>query len=137
MSDAENRKLSLNVAPLHVRLRMIGIGILLAGLFASAVIYFTAGQTSDNAIGYEIEDGKAYPILSGEYKRSRFELEKVGGKFAVVAAEMDDWFSSLWGGKQLGLTLAFLSVGTAAGCIFFAHLLSFTPDADQAENRDV
>jgi hypothetical protein len=50
---------------------------------------------------------------------------------------MDDWFSSLWHGKQLGFTLAFLSVGTAAGCFFFAQLLSFTPDADQAENRDV
>jgi hypothetical protein len=55
----------------------------------------------------------------------------------LPAPEMDDWFSSLWHGKQLGFTLAFLSVGTAAGCFFFAQLLSFTPDADQAENRDV
>ena len=62
-----------------------------------------------------------------------------GFQFSIrlPAPEMDDWFSSLWVGKQLGLTVAFLAVGAAAGGFFFAYPLSFTPDADQAGNPGV
>jgi len=137
MSQAEKQEIPDRQRPLHVRLKLIGIGILVAGLLGSATIYFTANQGGDGAIGYEIVGGNVYPILPGEYKRSQFELEKVGGKFAVVAAELDDWFSSLWHGKRLGLTLAFLTIGAAAGCFFFSHLMSFQPNGDEDQERDI
>ncbi|HSY27149.1 MAG TPA: hypothetical protein VK832_06585 [Burkholderiaceae bacterium] len=134
MSQANNQDTPSQSLPLHVRVKRIGIGILIAGLLGSAVIYFTANDGPDGAIGYEIVGGKAFPIMPGQYKGSQYQLERVGGKFAVVAAELDDWFGSLWQGKQLGITLAFLTAGIAGGCFFFAHLLSFQPPEDEAED---
>lgn len=122
--------------PLHERLKLISIGILLIGLLCSALIYFKANDELDGVIGYEVEGGQVFPVTQGEYKRSEFELEKVGGKFAVISAELDDWFAGLWHGKRLGVTLAVLSVSIAGVVFFFSYLLSFQPPADNAPDSN-
>jgi hypothetical protein len=136
MHNANHQDNPRTSAPLHVRIKRIGIGILIAGLLGSAVVYFTANDSADGAIGYEIVGGKVFPIMPGQYKGSQYQLERVGGKFAVISAELDDWFGSLWQGKQLGITLAFLTAGIAGGCFFFAHLLSFQPPTDDAQDSE-
>jgi hypothetical protein len=136
MHNANHQDNPHTSVPLHVRIKRIGIGILIAGLLGSAVVYFTANDSADGAIGYEIVGGKVFPIMPGQYKGSQYQLERVGGKFAVVAAELDDWFGSLWQGKQLGITFAFLTIGIAGGCFLFAHLLSFQPPEDETQDSD-
>jgi hypothetical protein len=41
------------------------------------------------------------------------ELERFGGKSAVLFDEFNRWFAGLWQGKALGVTIMWLSAATA------------------------
>jgi hypothetical protein len=41
------------------------------------------------------------------------DLERFGGKAAVLFDEFNRWFAARWHGKALGVTIAWLSVGAA------------------------
>ena len=69
-------------------------------------------------------------ILSGASKRYEYEMERIGGKSNVLAAELREWFVSLWHGKRLAHTVVFLSVGGSLACFLLAHLLSLPPLLD-------
>jgi hypothetical protein len=43
----------------------------------------------------------------------------LGGKFAVLTAEFNDWFASLWHGRALAGTVAVLAVAIAAACFWW------------------
>ena len=101
----------------QIRLYLIGALILLAGWLGAASIYMTTPEDSGDAIGYEIVDGVAYPILAHESKAYRHDLERFGGKAAVMADDFNRWFSGLWTGRRLARTLAVLS--TALALAFF------------------
>ena len=45
------------------------------------------------------------------------DLERFGGKAAVLFDDFNRWFAALWQGKALGATIAWLSV-LAAGLIY-------------------
>jgi len=109
--------------PLPVRLQWTGVFILIAGLIGAASICLTASDERGGAIGYESVGGNSYAIMPGDTKSYQYDLGRIGGTSAVLAAELNDWFSGLWHGRQLGCTLAFLSVGTALACFVLAHLL--------------
>jgi hypothetical protein len=124
MSELENRTARRVGNAVHLRLYLIGAVILVAGLLVGLSIYATADDNIDGAISYEIIDGKLYPTMPDDTKQYVGALEHVGGKTAVLAADLDNWFSSLWHGKKLGKTIALLSAGIAFGCFVFARLLS-------------
>ena len=42
------------------------------------------------------------------------DLERFGGKAAVLFDEFNRWFAARWHGKALGVTIACLSAGAAA-----------------------
>ncbi len=92
------------------RYYLIAAAILLAGLLAAAAIALTATDDAGDALGYEFIDGQAYAIEAGDSKMYRRELERFGGKAAILADDLNRWFSSLWRGKRLALTVAALAV---------------------------
>jgi hypothetical protein len=113
------------------RLQRMAIFILIAGLLAAALIHaMAAPDDADGAIGYEFVGGNSYAIMPGDSRRYDYELERMGGKSAVLAAEFTQWFGSLWRGRKLAGTLAILSVGSSLGCFFLAHLLKHSPPPD-------
>ena len=93
--------------------QMAMFGALLAGLLAAAAIALTASDDAGDALGYEFIDGQAYAIEASDSKMYRHELERFGGKAAVLADDLNRWFSSLWRGKRLAITVAFLSAALA------------------------
>jgi hypothetical protein len=117
---------------LQIRLYLIGAFILLTGLIGAVSIYLMATDDSSDAVGYEFVDGKAYPILANESKTYRHDLERFGGKAAVMADDLNRWFTGLWKGKRLAITLAVLSTGAALAFFWAARRLS----RNRTEDRD-
>jgi len=117
------------LSPSRKALFVCGIVVLALGLSAAAVIYATADDEADNTMGYEIVNGVAYPVATPNTKRYRHELERYGGKMAVVTDEFGNWFAGLWHGRPLACTLAVLTVALAG--VIFLVAYRFTPDRDE------
>jgi len=49
------------------------------------------------------------------------QLERFGGKAAVMFDQFNRWFAGLWEGRQLGITLACITVFIAAGLFLAAR----------------
>jgi len=111
---------------IQIRLYLIGLVILFAGLICATWIYLAdTDEISDsNILGYEIVAGHAYPITTAESKRYQSEEERMGGKFAPLADEITQWFSSLFHGKRLAYLIAILSIGASV----FLYWIAQHPD---------
>ena len=99
-----------SVPPSTRRLHVL-IGILAAGLVASAVIYSRAAQPRPNPLGYEPGDSK-------QYLR---QMEMYGGTANVLASEIRLCFDSLWHGTRLAYTVAFLTLLSAGAYWLFTR----------------
>jgi hypothetical protein len=77
------------------RLRYSGAAILFVGLLAAELIYLFAGNDADMDAAAEIARGRGYV----------HNLEVMGGKFAMLSADFDRWFVSLWHGRSLAWRL--------------------------------
>ena len=86
-------------AALRARLYATCIIILVAGLGGGAWIYRTAEDESNAAMD-EMTSSKMYVR----------ELQRFGGKAAVLFDEFNRWFAGLWQGKSLGITVAWISI---------------------------
>jgi hypothetical protein len=98
------------------------------GLCAALAIHLTAGDDPVDAVGYVVVDGVAYPVAPQHSKRYIRDLERFGGKASVLFDEFNRWFDSLWHGRSLAATVAWLSVLVALGLALFARWLP--PDRD-------
>ena len=115
-------KLSNN--QLKRRLNAAGLAILALGLAAALLVYLVADEAPPDAVGYVVAaDGTSYPLAPNQSKRYIRDLERFGGKSSVLFDELDRWFASLWRGKSLGVTLAWLSVIAALALFLFARWL--------------
>lgn len=101
-------KNQMNGKILHHRtwLNLIGAIILLVGLASAALIYHRAAPDPYGAMGYEGADGTIYPIMPGDSKLYRHNLEVYGGKFSVIMDDFRRWFIGLWQGKSLAVIIA-------------------------------
>lgn len=81
------------------RCYLVTTGILLAGLGTALVIYLTAGEQPDNPLA-EYENSKKFS----------YEVQRMGGKMALVANDASAWFAGLWHGRQLAGTVACLTL---------------------------
>jgi hypothetical protein len=97
----------MNANILHHRtwLNLLGAITLLVGLGSAALIYHHAANPS-GASGYEAADGVIYPIMPGDSKLYRHNLEVYGGKFSVIMDDFRRWFIGLWQGKSLAVIIA-------------------------------
>lgn len=73
--------------------------------------------------------------MPADTKRYEYDLERMGGKSNVAAAEFRDWFGSLWHGRRLANTLTVLSIGGCLACFLAAHILTFPPPPDDPADR--
>jgi hypothetical protein len=134
MNDQSGQEGAAATAALRRRLHRMGVSILAVGILAAAAAYFRAASDGDSgALGYEIVDGKAYPIMPGDSKSYERQMELVGGTTNVLAAEFSDWFAGLWHGRKLAFTLGTLSVGSSLACFFLSrHLVYIPPPEDKS-----
>ena len=106
------------------RFNLIGTLVLVIGLAASAWIFVTAGDDASDVIGYQIVDGKSYPVTTADSKIYRHDLERFGGKAAIFADDLTRWLSSLWHGRRLALILAVLTIAVSFACFRAAERTS-------------
>jgi hypothetical protein len=117
------------------RLYLTGALILLAGLLVAALIYFSAGEEEGDVLGYEIINGQAYAITTHDSKMYRHDLERFGGKAAILADDLNRWFAGLWTGRQLARTVAILALVLAL-CFFRAGWLYARSSAPDDAHED-
>ena len=91
--------------------------VLTTGLVASGVIYFTAREQDET--GYQVIGGFIYPNATESSKRYIHDLERFGGRAAVLSDKFMRWFSSLWQGESLAYTVGVISIIVSA-CLYFA-----------------
>jgi hypothetical protein len=109
---------------LKVRLYISSAVVLAFGVFSSLLIYFTSeDDNTANEIGYVVAGGEAYPIAPNQSKRYIRDLERYGGKAAVIFDEINRWFDGLWRGKSLGVTIGWISVIVSLALFLFARWL--------------
>jgi hypothetical protein len=84
---------------LKKRIRLASWGVLIIGLITAAAIYYFTPQETVDPFGD--------PLKSRHYMN---QLEIMGGRFYVIQAEFVSWFKDLWHGRQLGITIAYISV---------------------------
>jgi hypothetical protein len=106
------------------QIRKIAIMLLVLGLGSATTIYFTAVETPAGPLGFDPLDSK----------KGLRELEVYGGQANVFSVEIQQWFSSLWHGRTLGVTVGVLTVFFALVFWFLAsHQASV--DFDRSENQ--
>ena len=88
----------------------VSIAILAVGWTAGLAVYLS-GLEDEQQLPFELTDAS---------KLYRYKLEQVGGKFAVLYQEMNDFLASLWHGSRLGLTNVVLSSLLALGWFLLA-----------------
>ena len=109
---------------MKARLYFSCVAILVLGLCSAILIYLTSDEdNSANEIGYVVAGGETYPIAPNQSKRYIRDLERYGGKAAVIFDEINRWFDGLWRGKSLGVTIGWISVIVSLALVLFARWL--------------
>src|SRR6266853_6246798 len=112
------------------RLYLCSFIILVAGLCGALLIYLTAGEDTEGDEGSEIiiVDGKAYPIPLSGTKMYRRELQRFGGKAALLFDDFNRWFAGLWHGKSLAVTVVWITAFISLGLFFLGR--NWPPDPE-------
>ncbi len=117
----------MNNAELKKRLRLACVIVLVAGLCSAMLIYLLAEDVPDDSLGYAIVNGTVYPLATRDSKAYRREVQRFGGKTALLFDDFNRWFADLWQGKNLAKTVAWISVLMSLGIYLFAN--SLAPDS--------
>jgi hypothetical protein len=87
--------------------------VLVAGLVVGTTIYVAAEDASEST-SYVIVGDTAYAVDPTRTKTYVRQLERFGGKAAVLFDDFNRWFAARWQGKALGITIGWLSALVAA-----------------------
>ena len=82
--------------------------VMVVGVLVASVIFILAERAETNQSA-DSSDGTVYVSPPEDSKRYRHELERFGGKAAVMADDLNRWFASLWHGKRLAVTVGVLA----------------------------
>ena len=94
------------------RLYLASIVTLLTGLAVSAALYITAADVADNALVEGFRNSKVF----------RRDMELYGGKMSLIGEQLSRWFTGLWQGRQLAITVGCISVVIALALFLIARL---------------
>jgi hypothetical protein len=114
-------------------LYLIGTCVLLLGLIGAATLFAMAGDGPENSTGYEVVNGVVYRITPGDSKRYRHDLERYGGKMAIVTDELGNWFSGLWHGRSLAYTIGVVSLALSGVIFVVGSQFDSGRDRDETE----
>jgi hypothetical protein len=98
---------------LRTRLLAAAALVLAIGVIAGTTIYATAEEETA-ATSYVIVGGEAYAVDPTRTKSYQLQVERFGGKAAILFDEFNRWLAARWQGKALGVTIGWISVGAAA-----------------------
>ena len=112
--------LKMGAVDLRKWLSILSVVILVAGLASALLIYRSAGNEPRNVLGYEEGEGSDRTIAPEDSKKYLRDMELYGGKMNVLAAQITQWFSGLWQGETLGLTVAVITVLFSFGVLYTA-----------------
>jgi hypothetical protein len=90
-------------------LKLASALVLAIGLSLAVAIYVIAPEQDESMTMYEMS-------VSKQYNRT---LRQFGGKASVLFDDVQQWLAARWQGKQLGVTIGWISVG-AALVLYFA-----------------
>lgn len=121
---------------LKKRLRLSCLVILVAGLCGAMLIYLLAEDIPDDSLGYVMVNGTLYPLATSDSKKYRREVQRFGGKAALVFDDFNRWFAELWQGKTLAKTVAWISILASLGIYLFASSLGPDARSDSREARE-
>ena len=110
-------------AELKRRLRLACLLVLAAGLCSAMLIYLFAEDIPDDSLGYVVVNGAVYPLATRDSKSYRREVQRFGGKTALLFDDFGRWFNERWQGKTLAGTVAWISIALALGLYLFANFL--------------
>jgi hypothetical protein len=110
------------ISPMKKRLYAACAVVLIAGLACAGWIYATADDGPDLTGAYQIVvvNGVPQPIAPNESKAYMRDLQRYGGRMAVVFDDINRWWSGLWHGRSLALTVAFITVLASLALYFIA-----------------
>lgn len=133
MSDSDGVQAAHNARLVRL-IKRGALMLLVVGLLGSVAVIVMASDPTDNATAYEVVNGVSYPVDVADTKRYQADMERIGGKTSLLATDLGDWFSGLWHGKQLGVTMGVLTVVVSLLCFYVAHLLSLPPLDDEVDD---
>jgi hypothetical protein len=107
----------------QVRARWLAVICLVAGLVLSAAIFSHTSPTDSDPDPYELNAQNS--------KKYEDQLERIGGKSAVLGVEMQGWWDSLWHGRQLAYTVLVITVLSSGACFLFSQLEVRPMESDQ------
>lgn len=110
-----------NLNPL-TRCYAVTSAILASGFSCALVIYLTSGEAPENPFA-EYENSK----------RFAHEVERMGGKTAIIANDLSKWFAGLWHGEKLSYTVAVITIVIAAVYYFVATGLAVDEDRKDSD----
>ena len=102
---------------MRTRLLWVARLVLAVGLTVAAAIYLTAEDEPELSTSYVVVID---PATTKTYVR---ELERFGGKAAVLFDEFNRWFAARWHGRALGVTVAWISIAVAAALFWISGRL--------------
>jgi len=91
------------------RCYIVTTAIMMIGFGVASAVYLTAGVAPDDPFA-EFEKSKRFAN----------EVERMGGKTAILANDLHKWFVGLWQGESLAYTLVVITIVIAAGYYFIA-----------------
>ena len=124
-------------ATLRKYLNLCGLFVLLVGLGSAMLIYLLADEVPDDSLGYVLVDGVLYPLSTSDSKTYRREVQRFGGKAALLFDDFGRWFAERWRGKTLGKTIAWLSAFLSLAIYLFGRSLGpdSAPEAHDLRER--
>ena len=111
---------------LHPRrmLRLAAMAIFALGLGAATAIYLLADDLDETADSQTIiVNGVTYSVPANATKLYVRDLQRFGGKAALVFDDLNRWFSGLWRGKALAGTILWISVIASLAVLLVARYL--------------
>lgn len=95
-------------------MRLCAVLVLLLGLSWAVHVYVSSTDEPAEATGYVVEGGTVYESSPWDSRSYQRNLEYIGGKSAVLMAELREWFAGFWGSDTLAVGIAIVSAGVAA-----------------------
>ena len=108
------------------------VALAVVGLLGALLIYVRAGDDSDadDNVQILIVDGKAHKVPLASTKMYQRELRRFGGEAAVLFDDVNRWFASLWRGRSLAITTAWITAFVSAGLFLVARAMPSGPSSD-------
>ena len=111
--------------------------ILVIGLCTAAILYVTMddSEAAEDTYQIVIHNGKSYPVPVDSDRLYLQNLERFGGKAAVLFAQFNRWFISLWRGQALAVTALWITIIASVVVFILARSIP-EPSPGEDQHRD-